>query len=73
MTGEKIDKALLQMPDVPSEDTAMWWQILRNGHVAYEVKGKFGDQKTGKIPFLEQAPGDYKNLGTLPETGKKCR
>ena len=35
------------------------------------VKGKFGDlQKTGKIPFLEQAPGDYKNLGTLPETGK---
>ena len=35
------------------------------------VKGKSGDlQKTGKIPFLEQAPGDYKNLGTLPETGK---
>ena len=35
---EKIDKALLQMPDVPSEDTAMWWQILRNGHVAYGLK-----------------------------------
>ena len=35
---EKIDKALLQMPDAPSEDTAMWWQILRNGHVAYGLK-----------------------------------
>ena len=26
------------LPDVPSEDTAMWWQILRNGHVAYGLK-----------------------------------
>jgi teichuronic acid biosynthesis glycosyltransferase TuaG len=23
------------MPDVKSEDTATWWQILREGHVAY--------------------------------------
>ncbi|MDO4294024.1 MAG: glycosyltransferase family 2 protein [Eubacteriales bacterium] len=32
---EKIDKDLLQMPDVASEDTACWWQILRAGHTAW--------------------------------------
>lgn len=32
---EKIDKKLLRMPKVPSEDTATWWQILRAGYTAY--------------------------------------
>ena len=32
---EKIDKKLLKMPQVPSEDTATWWQILRAGYTAY--------------------------------------
>lgn len=32
---EKIDKKLLKMPNVPSEDTAAWWQILRAGYTAY--------------------------------------
>lgn len=31
----KINKELLTMPDVKSEDTALWWKILRNGYVAY--------------------------------------
>lgn len=31
---EKIPKELIYMPNVPSEDSATWWQILRNGHVA---------------------------------------
>ena len=31
---EKIAKDLIYMPNVPSEDSATWWQILRNGHVA---------------------------------------
>lgn len=31
---EKIPKELMYMPNVPSEDSATWWQILRNGHVA---------------------------------------
>ena len=30
-----IDKELLKMPDIKSEDTATWWQILRNGYTAY--------------------------------------
>lgn len=32
---EKIDRSLVRMPDVKSEDTATWWQILRAGYTAY--------------------------------------
>lgn len=32
---ELIPKELIRMPDVKSEDTATWWQILRNGYTAY--------------------------------------
>lgn len=32
---EIIDKKLIEMPLCKSEDTATWWQILRNGHKAY--------------------------------------
>lgn len=32
---EKIDKALLEMPNMKSEDTALWWKVLRNGYIAY--------------------------------------
>lgn len=31
----KIDKALLEMPIIKSEDTALWWKVLRNGYVAH--------------------------------------
>lgn len=32
---EKIDKNLLEMPIIKSEDTALWWKVLRSGYVAY--------------------------------------
>lgn len=32
---EKIDRELLKMPQVKSEDTALWWKVLRNGFTAY--------------------------------------
>ncbi len=32
---EKLSLALMLMPDVPSEDTATWWKILKNGHTGY--------------------------------------
>lgn len=32
---EKTGKELIQMPVVKSEDTALWWKILRNGFTAY--------------------------------------
>lgn len=31
----RIDKTLLQMPEIKSEDTALWWKVLRNGYTAY--------------------------------------
>lgn len=31
----KIDKGMLEMPNVKSEDTATWWRILRQGYTAY--------------------------------------
>ena len=30
-----LGKELMKMPDVPSEDSATWWQILRAGYTAY--------------------------------------
>lgn len=32
---EKIDKTLLEMPCIRSEDTASWWKILKTGVTAY--------------------------------------
>lgn len=32
---DKIHRELLEMPVMKSEDTALWWKILRNGYTAY--------------------------------------
>ena len=32
---EKIDRQKIMMPHCPSEDTALWWQLLRWGYTAY--------------------------------------
>ncbi len=32
---DKLSKDLIYMPDIPSEDTATWWNILRTGVIAY--------------------------------------
>ncbi len=32
---EKIDRSLVMMPEMKSEDTATWYKILRNGNLAY--------------------------------------
>ena len=32
---DKIEKELLMMPEIKSEDTALWWKILRSGYTAY--------------------------------------
>lgn len=31
----KINKDMLEMPIIKSEDTALWWKVLRSGYVAY--------------------------------------
>lgn len=32
---KKTGRELLYMPQIKSEDTALWWKVLRNGYVAY--------------------------------------
>ncbi|MBQ6532968.1 MAG: glycosyltransferase family 2 protein [Solobacterium sp.] len=32
---EKMSREEIMMPHCPSEDTALWWQLLRNGYTAY--------------------------------------
>jgi teichuronic acid biosynthesis glycosyltransferase TuaG len=32
---EKISRDMLEMPDIKSEDTALWWKVLREGYTAY--------------------------------------
>lgn len=32
---ERIPRELLEMPDIKSEDTALWWKVLRSGYTAY--------------------------------------
>lgn len=32
---QRIDRGLIRMPDVKSEDTATWWKILRSGYTAH--------------------------------------
>lgn len=34
----KLSKSSLYMPQVKSEDTALWWSILRNGTIAYGMQ-----------------------------------
>lgn len=35
MDTDKIEKSLMEMPYIKSEDTACWWKILRSGVTAY--------------------------------------
>lgn len=32
---QKIPKDMLWMPKIKSEDTALWWKVMRNGYIAY--------------------------------------
>lgn len=34
----KVNKKYIYMPNVESEDTATWWNILKNGYTAYGLK-----------------------------------
>lgn len=35
---QKLDEKLMVMPDVPSEDSATWWQVLRSGIKGYGMR-----------------------------------
>lgn len=44
---DKIPKELLMMPVMKSEDTALWWKILRNGYTAYGLDENLARYRRG--------------------------
>lgn len=44
---EKISKEIIKMPNIPSEDTATWWKILRNGYVANGLQENLNKYRVG--------------------------
>lgn len=54
----QIDKSLVEMPSIESEDTATWWKILKTGYTAY------GMQKVYTLYC--------RNSGTLSANKLKC-
>ncbi len=70
---EKISKDLIYMPNVPSEDSATWWQILRAGHVArgidevlaiYRRPGK--SLSSNKLKAIQRIWYLYRKVEKLP-------
>lgn len=78
----KIDKGLLDMPNIKSEDTALWWKILRNGYTArgldenlvkYRRMGK--SLSSNKIKAIHRIWNLYRQaegMGILASTGYFC-
>ena len=44
---QKIKKSALEMPQIKSEDTALWWRILRSGEKAYGLDENLVLYRTG--------------------------
>lgn len=45
---EKIDIELIKMPDIESEDTATWWNILKHNNIAYGLKENLTEYRVHK-------------------------
>ena len=45
---EKLSKRDIKMPDVPSEDTATWWKVLKKVPKAYGLQGVFSYYRRSK-------------------------
>ena len=69
---KKIDKALIEMPDVPSEDTALWWKILKMGYTAYGLdrpltlyRRSAGTLSSNKTTAIKRVWNLYRNVEKL--------
>ena len=68
----KIDRNLIKMPDVPSEDTATWWSILKKGYTAYGLdeilvvyRRPEGSLSADKIKAIRRIWNLYRNVEGL--------
>ena len=69
---EKIDMEIIHMPQVPSEDTATWWRILKSGFVAYGLDENLAIYRrppkslsSNKIEALRRIWFLYRNIAGL--------
>lgn len=74
---DKIDKSLLHMPDIGSEDTATWWRILKTGVTAYGLDqplvvyrrplgGSLSSDKGTAVKRIWKLYREVAELGPLP-------
>lgn len=72
---EIIDKKLIEMPNIPSEDTATWWKILRTGVTAFgldesltiyrRISGSLSANKLEAIKRIWKLYRKSENLGLV--------
>lgn len=69
---EKIDMEIIHMPQVPSEDTATWWRILKSGYVAYGLDENLAIYRrpgkslsSNKLVAIERIWFLYRNIANL--------
>lgn len=69
---DKLPRELTMMPNVPSEDTATWWQVLRNGYKAYGLKRSLTIYRrsghtlsSNKLEAIKRAWNLYRNVEKL--------
>lgn len=69
----KISKDLIKMPEVPSEDTATWWKILRSGYIAYGLDEEYvvyrrpeESLSSNKLVAIKRIWNLYRNVEKLP-------
>lgn len=69
---EKIDMEIIHMPDVPSEDTATWWRILKSGIIGYGLDENLAIYRrppkslsSNKLVAIERIWFLYRNIANL--------
>ncbi len=69
---EKIDMEIIHMPQVPSEDTATWWRILKSGILAYGLDENLAIYRrpakslsSNKLVAIERIWFLYRNIADL--------
>jgi len=69
---EKIDMEIIHMPDVPSEDTATWWRILKSGIIGYGLDENLAVYRrppkslsSNKFVAIERIWFLYRNIANL--------
>ena len=69
---DRIGKEIIHMPQVPSEDTATWWRILKSGYTAYGLDENLAIYRrpkkslsSNKLVAMERIWFLYRNIADL--------